>query len=71
MNPKYEMLVKERSIVAAKDASIITFFQKLKKMNSDVARLITNKAKAKLIGGVKPFICVRLLLDFVKWQQKV
>ena len=61
INPKYEMLVKERSIVAAKDAFVITFLQKMKKKNSDVGKIITNEAKAKLTGAIKPFICVCLL----------
>ncbi|PWA81132.1 trihelix protein [Artemisia annua] len=50
MNQEYEMLVKERSVVAAKDAAIITFLQKLTEKNSDGLKLINNEAKAKLTG---------------------
>lgn len=54
MNQEYEMLVKERSVVAAKDAAIITFLQKLTEKNSDGVKLITNEAKAKLTELMAP-----------------
>ncbi|GKB55941.1 hypothetical protein Tco_0912127 [Tanacetum coccineum] len=47
MNQEYEMLLKQRLVLYAKDASVITVLKKLKEKKNDGVRILTNEAKEK------------------------
>ena len=62
MNQEYEMFVEERSVVAAKYASIIIFFPEIEGKEQSLVNILTNEAKAKLTCAVNHVILL-LLID--------